>query len=390
MKHEDFFFDLWVCSRFICLILLAGNISAGCSSIDYYSQTVSGHLDLMGRREPVAQLIDDQATAPALRAKLQQLQQIRDFASSDLLLPDNGSYRSYAAIDRQAVVWSVVAAEEFAVEPVNWCYPVVGCASYRGYFSLADARSYSDKLAEKGLDVAVLPVAAYSTLGWFDDPVPSSVIGWEEARLAGLLFHELAHQMVYVPGDSAFNEGFATAVQREGVQRWFEHLGDGAAISNWRRQQQREQQFVALLLQTRQRLERLYMEALPADVTRLRKRKEFGRLRQAYRQLKHQWGGYSGYDAWFRQQTNNAHLASVATYESWVPVFERLLDRQHGDMKAFYLACKKLAGMPRQQRQLLMQAILTAGSTAPAGAAGCSAGAGRGRPDTSVLWRRCR
>ena len=338
----------------------ASLLLCGCSTVDYYSQTVAGHLQLMGQREPIDQLIEDGSTAEPLRRKLESIREIRDFASRELGLPDNESYRSYAAIDREAVVWAVVATEEFSVDPLHWCYPIIGCASYRGYFSQRKADYGAHRLVEDGMDVAVLPVPAYSTLGWFDDPIPSSVIQWPEPRLAGLVFHELAHQRLYVAGDTAFNEAFATTVQQTGVRRWLKHKGDAAALDRWRLQQQREQAFVALLLDARQRLAQLYGHLPAEQEARLLKTAEFERLKADYQLLKRRWGGYGGYDGWFQQLPNNAHLASVATYQQWVPACLLLLQRVGGDMQAFYLACERLGELTPQQRRQRMQSLLRA------------------------------
>jgi predicted aminopeptidase len=340
--------------------LLFSLLLGGCDTLGYYAQSVDGHLELMGQRRPVGQLLSDRATPEPLQQRLRLVQTARDFASRQLGLPDNDSYRSFAAIDREAVVWAVVAAPEFSVQPREWCYLVIGCASYRGYYSHQAALDYSRRLAREGLDVAVEAVPAYSTLGWFDDPVPSTVIDWPATRLVGLIFHELAHQQLYVPGDSGFNEAFANQVERVGVERWLESRGDRQGLESWRAGQQREQQFIQLLLETRQRLDRLYRQPLPDEARRSLKAGEIQRLHQAYATLKQQWGGFSGYDGWFRRPVNNARLALVATYEQWAPVFSLLLRRAGGSMPTFYQACEGLAGLPHDQRQQQMQALLKA------------------------------
>ncbi len=314
----------------------------------------------MGQRQPVEQLLSDQNTPEPLQQRLRLVLHMRDFANQRLQLPDNGSYRSFAAIDREAVVWAVVAAPEFSIQPREWCYLFIGCASYRGYYSFQVALDYGRRLSREGLDVAVEPVPAYSTLGWFDDPVPSTVIDWPAPRLAGLIFHELAHQKLYVPGDSGFNEAFATQVERLGVERWLEFRGDQKGLESWRQGQRREQLFIQLLLDTRQRLDGIYRQQLPDESKRSRKVEEFRRLNREYEALKQQWGGYSGYDGWFRRRVNNARFALVATYEQWVPAFSLLLQRADGSLQAFYQACERLAALPFDQRQQQMRALLAA------------------------------
>jgi predicted aminopeptidase len=329
----------------------------GCSTLSYYSHSIGGHLQLMGQRQPIPELLRDPQTPEPLQRKLRQVGEIRHFASAALALPDNGSYLSYAALDREAVVWSVVAAGRFSLQPKQWCYPFVGCASYRGYFSQERARAYAGELQAQGMDVAVLPVPAYSSLGWFDDPLPSTVIDWPAAEIAGLIFHELAHQQLYVKHDSAFNEAFASLVAEVGIERW---LGsrNGLTFAQWQVTQQREQQFVDLLLALRGELETLYRQ--PLDELRMGQRKAalFRQLREHYAQLKRQWGGYAGFDGWFDRDLNNAHLVSIATYEAWVPAFRRLLVQSGGDLPTFYAASRELGQLPASEREQRMRQLL--------------------------------
>lgn len=348
---------------FATLLLLQG-----CSTLAYYSQSVSGHLQLMGRRQPIEQLLQDPHTDPGLKRKLQQVTMIRRFATQQLALPENGSYQSYAALDREAVVWSVVATGPFSVEPRQWCYLFIGCASYRGYFSKARAKSYADRLRQEGLDVAVEAVPAYSTLGWFDDPLPSSVIEWPMPRVASLLFHELAHQQLYIKDDSAFNEAFASLVAEVGTERWLS-AHDPAALPDWRQFRQRERRFFGLLLSGRQQLTQLYRKPLPAAEMQQQKARLFDSLRARYQRIKTEWGGYDGFDGWFERPLNNAHLASIATYQSWVPVFRHLLQQSGDQLPRFYRASEALGRLPAALRQQRMQALgrsATAGLPLPA------------------------
>ena len=342
----------------VLVAVLVAVLVSGCGSLGYYGQAIVGQLDLLGRRQDIQALVSDPSTPEPLRAKLELVLEMRDFASRDLALPENRSYRSYAGVQREALVWSVVATPAYSLEPRQWCYPIVGCASYRGYFSSSAAEEYAEALKAEGLDVVVDPVPAYSSLGWFADPIPSTVIDWREAELAGLIFHELAHQQLYQAGDSAFNEAFATAVERVGVERWLRARGQEHRLDHWYEQQQREEAFVDLLLETRQRLQLLYRLPLEPPVLAARKAAEFARLRQKYLGLKQAWGGNRDFDGWFeRGPLNNARLASVATYRELLPGFLALLDREAGDLPAFYESCRSLAADSPDQRRATLLAL---------------------------------
>lgn len=349
-------------SIFRKLLLLGVTLSllllSGCGTVGYYYQSIHGHFSLLHKSRPIEQLLQDADTDAGLRQKLKLVLEVREFASTQLLLPVNDSYHSFAALDRKAVVWNVVATPEFSVTPKQWCYPVVGCASYRGYFNREQAQQYGEGLRRDGLDVAVEPSAAYSTLGWFDDPLPSTVINWPESQLVGLIFHELAHQQLYVADDSAFNEAFASAVEQIGVERWFRARKDAAGLSQWRQRKGRKQEFYQLLLNSRGRLQQLYARSLQPVEMRRHKADEFVALRSEYIRLKQQWDGYSGYDHWFRRELNNARLASVATYAQWVPAFLVLLEKSGGDLGRFYQASKELAEIPLKQRRSRLQQLL--------------------------------
>jgi predicted aminopeptidase len=330
----------------------------GCSTLGYYYQSVHGHFKLMGDSSSIDDLLRDKGVNVELKNKLRVVQAARIFASAELGLPKNDSYQSYAALDREAVVWSVVATPEFSVEPKQWCYPVVGCASYRGYFNKDQAQGYADDLSGKGMDVTVVSNPAYSTLGWFDDPLPSTVINWPEPYLVGLIFHELAHQQLYVSGDSAFNEAFAMTVEQVGVERWFRSRNDQNGLKLWSQHKERKERFIEMLLNARSRLQRLYARSITATEMRAEKRAEFSRLKAEYLQLKKRWDGYDGFDRWFENDLNNARLASVATYDRFVPAFMELLHKSGGDLKSFYQACKRLGALPHDQRSAKLEALL--------------------------------
>lgn len=331
-------------------LLMSVLLLHGCGTAGYYYQSIHGHFSLLGGSRPISKLLQDAKTDVEMRRKLELVLEARKFATDQLGLPKNDSYRSYTSLDREAVVWSVVATPEFSVTPKQWCYPVIGCASYRGYFDRQQAQSYADSLSRDGLDVTLEPAAAYSTLGWFDDPLPSTVINWLESRLVGLIFHELAHQQLYVAGDSAFNEAFASTVEQVGVERWFRLRKDAAVLKQWRQRKHRKDEFYRLLLDTRSRLQQLYGRSLPASEMRAQKAVEFERLRSDYLKLKQRWNGYTGFERWFRRDLNNARLASVATYARLVPGFLQLLKESNGDLGKFYQACEQLARLPLDQR----------------------------------------
>ena len=331
--------------------------AAGCSTFSYYGQAIGGHLEVMHRAEPIPQRIADPATPPELRAKLERVLAIREFASRELGLPDNGSYRSYADLGRPFVVWNVFAAPEFSVAPRESCFPVAGCVGYRGYYGESDAERFGASLRKEGFDVFVYGVAAYSTLGWFDDPVLNTFIRYPDADLARLLFHELAHQVVYVKGDTTFNESFAVAVEEEGVRRWMAKHATPAERAAYAASRARRAEFVQLVLRYRERATALYREPLPEEAKRAAKAKLFAALDADYGELKaKQWGGFAGYDRFFAGM-NNALLASVATYEALVPAFRALLAREGGDLPKFYAAVKELAQLPKPERDRALAAL---------------------------------
>lgn len=342
---------------FATTLLSASLLLPGCATIDYYGQAISGHLDLVWRAVPIDEQLRDPATAAPLKARLERALAIRDFASRELLLPDNGSYRRYADLGRPYVVWNVFAAPAFSVKPVESCFPFAGCVSYRGFYSEAAARRNAAELQQQGLDTYVGGVPAYSTLGWFDDPVLSTFIHYPDAELARLMFHELAHQVVYLKGDSAFNESFAVAVEQEGVRRWLAQHGSPADADRYRAFQARRHEVIALILKYRKSLEAFYAENLAEPEKRDGKLRIFENMRHEYEALKASWGGYGAFDRLFSQGASNAFLASIATYTQLVPGFEALLRAQGGDLAAFYRAVKELAALgPSERAQRLSPA----------------------------------
>jgi predicted aminopeptidase len=332
--------------RAAVVIALIAVSSAGC----YILQSIQGQLALMSKREPIAHVIGDPATPESVRKQLEAVAAIREFASRELGLPDNGSYRSYADVGRRYVVWNVVAAPEFSVEPKEWCYPIAGCVAYRGYFVEDRARRFSAELHADGFDVTVGGVAAYSTLGHFNDPILNTMMGWNDVELASIIFHELTHQLLYVPDDSSFNEALATTVEEEGVRRWLNSRGRPADLAKYLLQQERYAKVVDLLDSTRIELRSVYSSGLQPEEMRVRKRAAFASMRSSYELLKAEWGGHGPFEGWFDADLNNAHLASIATYFSCVPGFQRELKAADGDLAAFYRRAQQLAKLEQSKR----------------------------------------
>jgi predicted aminopeptidase len=336
--------------RAALIVALIAASSGGC----YLLQSAQGQLSLMSKREPIARVIDQPSTPPALRAQLEAVASIRDFASRELGLPDNGSYRSYADVGRRYVVWNVVAAPEFSVDAKEWCYPIVGCVAYRGYFVEARARRFAARMRAKGFDVTVGGVAAYSTLGHFNDPVLNTMMGWNDVELASIIFHELTHQLLYVPNDSSFNEALATTVEEEGVRRWLRAQGRDADLAKHLVQQDHYAKVVDLLTATRAELRTVYAAGLAPESMREKKRAAFAALRSSYARLKADWGGHAPFESWFGDDLNNAHLASISTYFTCVPGFERELKAAGGDLTAFYARVRALAKLDQEKRDAIV------------------------------------
>ena len=339
----------------VCVLALAGNLG-GCSSIGYYYQAVEGQMQIWKRSRAIAEVIEDEKTPAALRTRLQMVLRMRDFASADLALPDNGSYRSYADLGRPFVVWNVFAAPDLSLAPLEWCFFFAGCVTYRGYFNQARAEQFSEELRAKGLDVHVGGVPAYSTLGWFDDPVLNTVMPYPDAELARLIFHELAHQVAYVSDDTMFNESFATAVEREGIERWLASEGDAAMRAVFEQHEARKTAFIALMMETRGRLSAIYAGAASDVDKRREKAATFAALKLQFQTLKAAWGGYTGYDRFFAQELGNAHLVPIATYSELVDGFRRLLADSGGDFKRFYIAVREIGKLPVAQRRAELKA----------------------------------
>jgi len=334
-------------ARLYALLLLP---LLGCTNTGYYFQSVSGQAGIWKHQQRIESVISDPATPSDLKRRLEFVLRVREFASSELALPDNGSFRVYADLGRPYVLWNVFSAPEFSIKPREWCFIFAGCVSYRGYFSESQAYRVADNQQMQGYDVFVAGVPAYSTLGWFDDPVLNTFIYDPETEVAGLIFHELAHQVVYVQDDTTFNESFAVTVQEEGVSRWLAKYGTSEQREAHQLALQRNKDFAMLVMNCRNRLDELYRSDISDAKKREGKRRIFSEFKEGYAELKKQWGGYTGYDQWFPAEPNNAYLASIATYTQLVPEFQVLLAKNNGDLRKFYGAVKEIAKLPQAQR----------------------------------------
>lgn len=322
---------------------------AGCAQIGYFVQAAQGQFSLLSEARPIDDWIARPDVEDKLKGKLSRVKQIRAFAARELALPDNDTFTTYADLKRPFVMWNIVATPELSLKPLQWCFPVAGCVNYRGYYSKEDAQAYAAELRAENYDVEVSGVPAYSTLGWFKDPVLSTFIQYPDGELARLVFHELAHQVVYVPGDSRFNESFAVAVEEAGVERWMTLYGDNKTRAAYAAYEARKHDFLALLMKHRKALQETY----DRDVSDGEKRKEkvaiFKALKEEYLVLKESWGGYSGYDRWFAEPLSNAHLSAIATYHDFVPGFRAILAQQKS-MSKFYDAVRNLASLDKDER----------------------------------------
>jgi predicted aminopeptidase len=325
-------------------------IAAGCSELHYYAQAAKGQASLLLAARPIDDWLQDPSLDGKVRTRLQQARKIREFAVAELALPQNGSYQSYVDIGRAYVLWNVVATDEFSFTPRAWCFPVAGCVTYRGYYAKDAAQGFANELRGQGADVQVSGVPAYSTLGWFNDPLISSFIYYPESELARLMFHELSHQILYVAGDTRFNESFASTVEEAGLQRWLAARGDARLVEAYAAAKTRRKEFLALLLSTRQKLEANYASTASDEAKREEKARLFLALQAEYQGLKQQWGGYAGYDRWFEQPLSNAHWVALANYEEFVPGFRALLAQQR-DFPAFYAAARALGQLPAPERE---------------------------------------
>ena len=341
------------------MLLLALALLAGCAG--YYLQAAAGQASLMRARVPVEQVLADPATPATLRQQLLLVDAALLFAHGELALPPTRSYRQYADLGRPYVVWNVFAAPEFSLEPREWCYPIAGCTTYRGWFSEERARASAARLEDQGDDVFIGGVAAYSTLGWFADPVLNTMLGDNDAELAGLLFHELAHQRVYVPGDTLFNEGFATLVEEEGTRRWLASRNDATGLCGLQLRQFRRAAVLAIMAELRTELTAVYASEDSIESRRQQRDALFEQARSSYARLRGDWVEPPWFDGWFEPGLNNARLAALASYEDYVPAFRALLAGEGGDLARFYTSVEALGKLKPEARELALQELVLQG-----------------------------
>lgn len=333
---------------------LSAFLLAGCQSAAYYSQAVQGQTSLLLKRQSIARLIDKKETPPDLRRQLESVQRIRAFAAEELGLPAAKQYASYVDLGREYPVWSVMASPELSLTPKTWCYWFVGCLSYRGFFREEMAKVYADELQQQGFDVYLSGIPAYSTLGWFKDPVLSSFIRQPEAELAELIFHELTHQVLFVPGDTTFNESLAVTVAEEGLRRYSEKYPQD--LARLALAKQRRDDFVKLVIRYRRQLQSTLAAGSDDTAKRRGKAEVYAALQAAYVEQKQQWGGYAGYDGWFAT-LNNAKLNTIDTYYDLVPALQALLRQQNGDLSGFFETCRELSRLDKAERHRRLNAL---------------------------------
>lgn len=354
MAWRKAFFQLKYVPR-LTVLMAVGLLLTACATVRYYGQAVQGQGDLVFHRRDIGDVVADPSTDPHVAARLALAQQARRFASRHLALPDNRSYTRYVDLHRPFVVWNVFAAPRYSVEPLQHCFPVAGCVGYRGYFSEADAKAYAEQLRRQGNDVDVGGVTAYSTLGWFADPILSSMLRWDDDELDGTIFHELAHQLIYVKDDTAFNESFAMFVQDQGLREWRQSRGLPAQND---RTQAMEKGFAALVLDLRERLRKLYAGDMGLSAMEAGKQREIAAFRARYRQWRDRdWPGEHGYDAWVASPINNARLVPFGLYDQWTPSFAALFEQSHGQWTIFYDRVRELSLQPKPQRDVILKRL---------------------------------
>lgn len=343
----------------VSFIIALSFMLQACTSLGYYWEKVQGHAEILNKQRPLQEVIDDPKTTAEIKQRLQSAQQARDFASAVLKLPDNDSYRNYVDIERDYVVWTVVATPPYSIKAKQWCFLIVGCLSYRGYFSKQAAEEFAADLKKQGMDVYVAGTRAYSTLGWFDDPLLSTMLYKSEAHRIGIIFHELAHQQLFVEDDTAFNEAFASSVELQGIKAWFENKKDQQAYQDYQLSKNRDRDFKKLLQQTHEQLKRLYNSVQSKKDKASEKIAIFKTLTINYIKFKKQWDDYAGYDKWMSQELNNAHLALVATYNNWIPAFVALHKSANYDFELFYKNVKILSEKNKKQREKLLLELMS-------------------------------
>ena len=342
----------------ITLLLVFTVFLQACSSLAYYWEKIEGHSEILNKQRPIQDVIYDPKTTQKIKQRLTNAKEARKFASEILKLPDNDSYRNYADIGRDYVVWTVVATPPYSIKPKEWCFIIVGCLSYRGYFSKQSAEDFAAELRKKKMDVYVAGTKAYSTLGWFDDPLLNTMLYKSEAYRIGIIFHELAHQQMYADSDTAFNEAFATTVELQGIKHWFTLTDKQQLYADYAVAKNRDKEFKNLLIQAQENLKNIYVLEQSDSVLESKKMQVFKKLKNQYEKFKQRWSDYNGYDKWMAQPLNNAHLALVATYNNWVPALTQLFEQSNHDYKIFYKKIEQLKDLDKQQREVKLYQLM--------------------------------
>jgi len=321
-----------------------------CSDFGYYWHTSTGHIALMNQRVYIDNILEDPDLDPKFRERLLLVKAIRVFSVETLALPESGSYNNYVQLDRAYALQNLFAAAEFSTDLYLWCYPIVGCAGYRGYYDAEMLASYVEQLKAQNFDTYVGNVPAYSTLGWFDDPVLSSFIYWPDYRLAGLLFHELSHQRIYIKNDTQFNESLAVAVQQAGTELWLKTSQHGQQLEEYRRWIEYQGEVITLIKETRETLAELYRS--DDDEVSMREQKQLilAGSRDNYAALALRLNYRDGFANWFAGNLNNARLGSVSAYHAQTPAFLAILKAQNYDFEAFFKTVESISKLDKSAR----------------------------------------
>jgi predicted aminopeptidase len=347
-------------------LLFAALLLSSCSEVAYYWQAANGQLSIINQRRPIPEVLADPAVSEATKAKLRWVLAVQDYAATDLAEPREGNYKYYADIGRPYVSWLVVAAPPLEMKEHTWCYWIAGCLGYRGFFAKADANALAKELAAQGLDVAVRPVRAYSTLGWFDDPVLNTFLAQEDVDLAATIIHEQAHHRLWVKGDTTFNESFAGFVEREGLRRFAESRRANGGEAMWQRYQALDadrERFTELVLGARKRLIEIYASPLSDGEKRARKQAAIAELRADYQKQRAAFKLVE-YEGWFAQPLNNAHLVGIAQYQSRRDAFRALFLAEGGDFARFFTAVEALGKLPQAERDRKLDQLEAEGGKA--------------------------
>ncbi|MCK5719085.1 MAG: aminopeptidase [Thiomargarita sp.] len=340
-------------------LVLCFTLLTACGHINYYAQAINGQLEIFSKTQPITQLLKQATISTRLKQQLTDVIQIRTFATQSLYLPDNKSYTDYADMGRSVLLWSVFATPALSLKPKQWCFLLIGCLSYQGYFSKQDAIKLAKQLRQQQYDVYIADVPAYSTLGWFNDPLLNTMLLWSRYTLAGFIFHELAHQKLYIANDTVFNESFATAIELIGTERWLAQYGTEEEQLHYQQIQQRQKAFLQLVTSTYKDLQAIYKQKnITIEEKQIAKLATFQQLQFQYQILKKSWNNYAGYDIWFSTELNNAKLLAVITYQDFVPAFKILYHQEKSYLPNFYQQVEVLAKLSKEERHKKLKALI--------------------------------